>query len=128
MHGKLSENPIVTAYALAIYDEDLPRKLIPALRDVVREMENEDQGIPTGYVSIDATLEPEDAESLTQELEALQEQQRQTKARIEQIQRALGTTGRPEADQRDQTAQTDRQWLQNVAADLRGEGGPSGSG
>jgi ParB/Sulfiredoxin domain len=44
LHGKLSENKMVTALALAIYDPDLPGPLAAALREVQAEMENEDEG------------------------------------------------------------------------------------
>ena len=46
LHNKLSDNPIVTAYALMIYDPELPRKLIAAFGEVMKEEAEEELGPP----------------------------------------------------------------------------------
>jgi hypothetical protein len=44
LHNKLSDNPIVTAYALMIYDPKLPRKLMAAFGEVMKEEVGEELG------------------------------------------------------------------------------------
>lgn len=48
MNAKLSENTLVTAWALAFYDDELPDKLVAAFREIKSEMEGEDRGILKG--------------------------------------------------------------------------------
>jgi len=45
LHNKLSDNPTVTAYALMIYDSKLPRKLIEAFTEVLKEEEEVEEGL-----------------------------------------------------------------------------------
>ena len=44
LEGRLKENPVVTARALALYDDDLPRRLLPELQRVAERIEREAKG------------------------------------------------------------------------------------
>jgi hypothetical protein len=88
MHGKLSENTLVTAYALAFYDPDLPGPLATALRQAKAELEAEDTGDLQGDLREDL-LEHEPADELLAEMDRLRGTQERMVARISAIEEEL---------------------------------------
>jgi FKBP-type peptidyl-prolyl cis-trans isomerase (trigger factor) len=72
--------------------------------------------------TFDAASDPEEAESLTKELRELEEQQRQSGQRNEQIRSALAPKEAkrlPADTPQGALEQTDDRWLKEVAADMR---------
>src|SRR5262249_4056337 len=66
LHDKLSDNPLVTAYALMTYDAELPRKLMGAFRQVTQEAADEEYGFEN------AASDPEYRSMLEEELKTTQ--------------------------------------------------------
>ena len=88
MHGKLSENKVVTALALALYDPDLPGPLAAALRQVKADMSDEDTGELQGDLRGDV-LDQELTEELIDQIGRLRGSQQQTEGRISAIEEEL---------------------------------------
>jgi len=88
MEGRLSENKLVTAYALHFYDPDLPGPLSIALRQVKAEMAGEDNGELRGDIREDA-LDYDATEDLFADLDLLRASQQQTEGRISAIEAEL---------------------------------------
>jgi hypothetical protein len=92
MHGKLSENKLVTAYALALYDPDLPGPLATALRQVAATTTAEDDGELQDDLRAD-TLTYEPADELLAEIDRLRGTQQRTAGRISSIEEELKRRG-----------------------------------
>ena len=88
MEGKLSENKLVTAYALHLYDPDLPGPLSKALRQVKAEMADEDNGELRGDIREDV-LDYDATEDLLADLDRLRASKQQTEGRISAIKAEL---------------------------------------
>jgi len=86
VQSRLSDNPIVTAHALMIYDPTLPQKLISALTLVAQEAADEEYGYEN------ATADPRYRELLQGLLKASQDAQQKLAKRIEELQAKLTPT------------------------------------
>ena len=125
MHGKLSENKIVTALALAIYDPDLPGPLAAELRNIQTEMEDEDEG-DVGETKAEQFTH-EVASDLLDDLGRLRARHEKTTAQIVAIEKELKGRGwngtAPEEPSSDATW---RRWIEDAAKSPTGEQSTAG--
>jgi hypothetical protein len=120
LHDRLSDNPIVTALALAMYDERLPRRLVAELPNTIREMQQEDQEDLRSAIP----AEGEGVDELRSERWDLIEKHRQVGERIQQIETALNSRDLAGDPFGPAPAPSDKTWQDWVMADTS----PTGDG
>jgi len=125
MHGKLSENKLVTALALAMYDPDLPGPLATALRQVKAGMSAEDAGELRGDLREDVLVQ-EPIEDLLADMGRLRASQQQTQGRISGIEAELKRRDVDLAAGPQETRSDDvwAGWVGKASADLPSDDGP----
>jgi hypothetical protein len=116
MEGRLSDNKVVTALALSIYDPDLPRPLVAELRSVMAEMENEDAG-DQGDMSDEQDKEL--TSDLIEDLGRLRASKERMTHRITAIEKELNERGVDCAAVPEETGSdaTWKRWIEEAAAE-----------